>query len=490
MEIIVTLTPEAAPDPLAAIGRPPEGAALVELRLDLFPGIDVPAAVAACPLPVLATLRSAAEGGRGPDESGARLPLLAAARDAGAALIDLELDRDLEALRSLGIAPEQTVLSWHDPAGTPRNLDRIANVMLATPAAFLKLVPTAERLADLAAVLGLYQRARPERRRLIAFAMGPVGVPTRLLAPLLGAPVAFAAWSAGAAAAPGQPTVGRLRAITGHLNGPPQRLFGVVRAEATASLSPVMHGAGFAALGLPYLMVPVGVPDPAELELVFRPAGETLFDRVGLPVGGWAVSTPYKDRAAAAATVAAPRVKRSGSANTLVLRPAAVLADTTDPDGVVGALTAAGVEIAGRTAVVQGTGGAGRAVAVGLDLAGANVRLRGRDDGRTRQVAGTIGVRWLAPDEAPPAGAILVNATPLGSSEDDLLPFTEAEVAGSTAVVDMVYGSRPPALAAIAGARYVDGRSVLARQGFAQFAAFTGQLPPKDAMLASIRSTD
>jgi len=170
-----------------------------------------------------------------------------------------------------------------------------------------------------------------------------------------------------------------------------------------------------------------------------------------------------------------------------VLRPAAVLADTTDPDGVVGALTAAGVEIAGRTAVVQGTGGAGRAVAVGLDLAGANVRLRGRDDSHTRQVAGTIGVRWLAPDELPPAGAILVNATPLGLSPDDPLPFTKAEVESAAAIVDMVYGSRPPALAEIAGARYVDGRSVLACQGFAQFAAFTGQLPPKDAMLAAIR---
>ena len=487
MEIIVTLTPEAASDPLAAIGRPPEGAALVELRLDLLPEIDVPAAVAACPLPVLATLLSAAEGGRGPDGSAARLPLLAAARDAGAALIDLELDRDLEALRSLGIAPEQTVLSWHDPSGTPRNLDRIAAVMLATPAAFLKLVPTAARLADLAAVLGLYQRPRPERARLIAFAMGPIGVPTRLLAPLLGAPIAYCAWSAGAPAAPGQPTASRLRAIAGHLSGPPQRLFGVVRAEATASLSPVMHGAGFAAAGLPYLMVPVGVPDPAELDLLFRPAGETLFDRVGLPVGGWAVSTPYKDRAATAATVAAPRVKRCGSANTLVLRPGAVLADTTDPDGVVGALTAAGVEIAGRTAVVQGTGGAGRAVAVGLDLAGANVRLRGRDDARTCQVADAIGVGWLRSGEAPLPDSLLVNATPLGASQDDPLPFAEREVEGSAAVVDMVYGNHTPPLAAAAGSRYVDGRAVLACQGFAQFAAFTGQLPPKEAMLAAVR---
>jgi 3-dehydroquinate dehydratase/shikimate dehydrogenase len=488
MEIIVTLTPEAAEDPLAALGRPPEGAALVELRVDLFPGLDLRAAVAACPLPVLVTLRSAAEGGHGPNESAERQQLLAAARDAGAALIDLELDRDLDALRTLGIAPEQMVLSWHDPSGTPRNLERVATVMMATPAAFVKVVPTAGGLADLAAVLGLYERERPERRRLIAFAMGPVGVPTRLLAPLLGAPVAFAAWADGAAAAAGQLTAGRLRAIAGHLSGPPQRLFGVVRADATRSLSPVMHGAGFATLGLPYLMVPVGVPDPAELDLVFRPAGETLFDRAGLPVGGWAVSTPYKDRAAAAATVAAPRVKRCGAANTLVLRPGAVLADTTDPDGVVGALTAAGHQVAGRTALVQGTGGAGRAVAVGLDLAGAEVRLRGRDDGRTREAAAAIGVGWLAPGEAPRPGSILVNATPLGSSADDPLPFTEAEVESAAAVVDMVYGSRPPALAEIAGSRYIDGRAVLACQGFAQFAAFTGQLPPKDAMLAALHS--
>jgi len=490
MEIIVTLMPEAAEDPLAAIARPPEGAALVELRLDLFPGIDVRAAVGACPLPVLATLRSAAEGGRGPDGSAERLPVLAAARDAGAALVDLELDRDLEALRSLGVAAEQVVLSWHDPAGTPRNLERVATVMLSTPAAFVKVVPTATGLADIGAVLGLYQRPRPERRRLIAFAMGPVGVPTRFLAPLLGAPVGFAAWAAGTEAAPGQPTAERLRAVAGHLGGPPQRLFGVVRADATRSLSPVMHGAGFAAAGLPYLMVPVGVPDPAQLELLLRPAGETLFDRVGLPVGGWAVSTPYKVHAAAAATVTAPRVKRCGAANTLVLRPGAVLADTTDPDGVVGALTAAGHQVAGRIAVVQGTGGAARAIALGLDLAGAEVRLRGRDDRRTAGVAAKIGVGRMRADETAPAGAILVNATPLGSSPDDPLPFAEAEVEAAAAVVDMVYGGGIPRLAAFAGARYVDGIAVLACQGFAQFAAFTGCLPPKDAMLSALRSTD
>jgi len=137
--------------------------------------------------------------------------------------------------------------------------------------------------------------------------------------------------------------------------------------------------------------------------------------------------------------------------------------------------------------VVQGTGGAARAVAVGLDLAGANVRLRGRDDARTCQVADAIGVGWLRSGEAPLPDSLLVNATPLGASQDDPLPFAEREVEGSAAVVDMVYGNHTPPLAAAAGSRYVDGRAVLACQGFAQFAAFTGQLPPKEAMLAAVR---
>jgi shikimate 5-dehydrogenase len=53
----------------------------------------------------------------------------------------------------------------------------------------------------------------------------------------------------------------------------------------------------------------------------------------------------------------------------------------------------------------------------------------------------------------------------------------------------MVYGPHQPALAELAaasGTPYVDGRTVLAHQGFAQFAAFTGELPPKEAMLEAI----
>ena len=115
MNWIVSLTPDVSDNPLAALAAPPDGASVIELRLDLFPDLDLRAAISASPLPVLATLRSTAEGGRGSDDPASRAGILTAARDAGAALIDLENARDAHLIDALGLTPEQVVLSWHDP---------------------------------------------------------------------------------------------------------------------------------------------------------------------------------------------------------------------------------------------------------------------------------------------------------------------------------------------------------------------------------------
>jgi shikimate dehydrogenase len=123
---------------------------------------------------------------------------------------------------------------------------------------------------------------------------------------------------------------------------------------------------------------------------------------------------------------------------------------------------------------------------VGLYLAGAEVFLRGRDGGRTRVAADEIEVGALEPGALPDQPAILVNATPLGMRAGDASPFDAGEVKGALAVVDMVYGPEETALVAFAraaGLPAADGLTVLAQQGFAQHAAFTGTLPPKAAML-------
>jgi len=488
MDWIVSLTPEVSEDPLEAVARPPEGASIIEVRADLFPGIDLRAAIRACPLPVLVTLRSSAEGGKGPTDPDERRVALEAAHEAGAALIDLEFERDGGLIRALGLAPERVVLSWHDPNGTPKGLEDIAGRMLETPARWVKVVSTAASVADLVAILGLHQRfndLRRPRRRLIALAMGGPGMASRYLAPLLGPSLSYAAWSEGAEAAPGQLTIDHTTAVISHLNGRPQRMYGVVGTDVSRSLSPPLHAAAFRELGLPYLMLPVSVPDAAELADLFVPRGDTCFDRVGLHAHGWAVTTPYKDEAAAAANLAAPRVQRAGAANTLVLGVGKVVAENTDADGIVGSLVTLGFEPMGRRAVVQGTGGAARGAAVGLHLAGADVVMRSRSDERARETAGRIGVGWCGADTVPKDAAILVNATPLGRDPAEPCPFSEAEISNAEAAVDMVYADQPTALVAQAGElglAVADGLEVLLHQGIAQFAAFTQTVPPRDEM--------
>jgi shikimate dehydrogenase/3-dehydroquinate dehydratase type I len=442
---------------------------------------------------VLATLRSQAEGGEGPNDPATRAKIIGAARDAGAALLDLEFQRDASLLSDLGLAPEATILSWHDPEGTPDGLAEIAGNLFDSPARWVKVVPSATRVAEMVAVLDLHQRfngGRSHQRRLMTFAMGAPGLASRYLAPLLGPPIGFAAWSDDAPAAPGQLSIDLTEAVIGHLGGPPQQLYGVVGADVTGSLSPILHAAGYRSLDLPYLLLPISVPDPDELVDIFGPRGTTPFDHVGLEARGWAVTTPYKEEAAAAADHHAPRVLRAGAANTLILGDQNVMAENTDADGVAGSLVSLDLDPRGRTAVVQGTGGAARGAAIGLHLAGANVALRGRSAERTRITAETMGVEWYGPNDRAPEAAILVNATPVGRESGESGPFTEDEITNAAAVVDMVYGGHTTEL--VARARELelpvaDGREVLLHQGIAQFAAFTQRVPPKDAMRAALR---
>ncbi len=98
-------------------------------------------------------------------------------------------------------------------------------------------------------------------------------------------------------------------------------------------------------------------------------------------------------------------------------------------------------------------------------------------------------ISWCDPAERAPEEAVLVNATPVGSSAGETGIFSDQEIADATAVVDMVYGGQTTNL--IARARELklpaaDGREVLLHQGIAQFAAFTQRVPPKEAMRAAL----
>lgn len=490
MEIIASYVPSEGADPVEELRRPPNGATMVELRADLLPQfVKIGDLVAASPLPVVLTLRSRSEGGRGPDGADERRSFFASALGLPVAFFDLEAVRDIPLLES-GIPRERVILSRHF-VDVPSDLEEQAKACLELGTRFVKLVATANDLADALRVVSLcraFEHGDRGSRRGIVFASGEPGRLTRLLGPLLGAAVAYAAWSDDRPAAAGQLSALDLRSLTGHLGGRPRRLYGVVGTRVSGSLSPRMHAAAYRAMGLPNLMVPIEVGLEAELDELIAPLGASCFDSLGLPLGGLAVTMPWKGAAARRCALLAPRAERCAAVNTVIPRPGKILGDCTDIDGINGVLRDAGVDPRGLRAMVLGTGGAARAAAVGLQLAGAEVAIGGRNPDAARRLA-----EHLAVAVSEPSGSVscdvIVNATPAGREGETDGIIADVRAPEGAVVIDLPYAVGPTGLEVLAarnGWHYIGGREVLLFQGISQFAAMNQVAPPVTAMAAAL----
>ena len=236
-------------------------------------------------------------------------------------------------------------------------------------------------------------------------------------------------------------------------------LVGLLGWPTSHSLSPRMHNAGFAALGLDWAYVPL--PTPPEL------LGDAVRGLVATGFAGANVTIPHKQAVLGLCDELDDVATRGGSVNTLVIREGEVLGSSTD-----GLAVTSQLEAKGLRALVLGAGGASRAVAAALEHEGAEVVVRGRRD------AG-----W------PPSADgfdVLVNATPV---KEELLVAPRAGMQ----VVDLAYlpDGRPTALIAAARALdchpCVDGLDVLLAQGAASFERWTGGPAPLVAMRDAVR---
>ncbi|HUF77483.1 MAG TPA: type I 3-dehydroquinate dehydratase [Thermoanaerobaculia bacterium] len=483
--LIATLTRPPAPGDSALL---PDGVDWVELRADVA-GEPEPRVADALARELAGglvyTLRSRAEGGAGPDDPARRAErlVLAGARASLYALVDLEADRDLHPEVLEAIPPERRLLSWHGPASSVAAIEERIEAMTRTPARLYKLVIAAAQPGEeLAPLLAL---AAAGRRDVVAFASGQAGAWTRLVAPRLGAPVAYGAFPGEDPAAPGQPGVDRLVADYGLPELPPvEALYGIVGRPVIHSLSPRLHNRAYRALGIHALYLPFHAERFGDFWLEVVEDGRLA--ELGLPLRGLSVTSPYKEAALAVAGAPSPRAQVVAAANTLIETDGVWEAESTDPEGVVLPLRRLGVELAGLPVAVVGAGGAGRSAVVGLKEAGARVTLVNRSEERGRQVAADLGVAF-APLAGFGAGAelesfgVVVHATTLGRDPSDPLPFDPGRLRAAAVLVDLVYlEGETPLLAAAraAGRRAVDGREVLIYQALEQFRLMTGRELP------------
>jgi len=240
-----------------------------------------------------------------------------------------------------------------------------------------------------------------------------------------------------------------------------------------------MQGAAFAAAGL-------------DARYVKLPLPAALFDETvrALPGSGYCgvnVTIPHKQAALRLADDATPTALAVGAANTLTFDDGRVEADNTDAGGFLAAL---GTSVEGSTAVVLGAGGAARAVVWALKDAGAaHVLVWNRTEARARALAADFGVSVIA---APQPCDALVNATSVGlHAEDDVAELGLDRFEPPPIVADLVYaagGDTPVARwGRRGGARVVDGREMLVRQGALSFERWTGHAAPLDAMRRALR---
>ncbi|HTT68894.1 MAG TPA: shikimate dehydrogenase [Gemmatimonadales bacterium] len=272
----------------------------------------------------------------------------------------------------------------------------------------------------------------------------------------------------------------RIRATT--------RLLAVVGDPVGHSLSPAMHNAAIAALGL----------DAAYLALrTSREAFPELARALVGAGGGLNVTIPFKRAAAGLLDRPSESVRRSGACNTLWADDTALAGDNTD----VSAVRTVASGLAGphpvRRALVLGTGGSARAVAVAVadGWPGAEIAVVSRDGGRAADFAAWgkeagVGVTGVGIGEVSSAD-LIVNATPLGLDQGDPPPIDAATLRrlAPAAVLDLVYARGGTALVRVAreiGIAAADGRGVLVAQGAASFERWFGVPAPVTVMRAAV----
>jgi shikimate dehydrogenase len=271
-----------------------------------------------------------------------------------------------------------------------------------------------------------------------------------------------------------------------------QELVGLFGMPVAENPTGVMVEAAFGALGLDWRYLTIEV------------APEGLADAVrgarAMGFRGFNCTIPHKVAVVEHLDGLSQAAGLIGAVNCVVREGDRLLGENTDGAGFLAALRPRR-DPSGLRAVLLGAGGAARAVAVELALAGAaSITVVNRSPERSRELgallerhAGEVRVEQLAERfEVPPDTDLVVNATSIGlyPDVDAEVPLALEAVAGRALVADVI--PNPPETrflreAAAAGCETLDGLGMLVEQGRIGFRLWTGVEPDADVMRDALR---
>lgn len=272
-------------------------------------------------------------------------------------------------------------------------------------------------------------------------------------------------------------------------------LVGVLGYPVAENPTGVMQEAAFAAAGLAWRYLTIEVP-PKDLADALR--GVRAFGMRGVNL-----TIPHKVAVLAYLDDISPEAKVIGAVNTVRRERNALIGENTDGKGFLrGVRVDAGVDPTDKRVVLLGAGGAARAIATELILAGvSDLLVVNRSAGRGEQMVSQLRAntggnirfeRWEGTFAVTADTDLLVNATSIGLfPEVDAMPDVDLAAAKDDLLVcDAVFNPPQTRLLRAASERglpVLDGLSMLVYQGVIGFRMWTGRDPDEAAMKKALR---
>ncbi len=495
-KICMTLTGKTLGEDLAILENNRNFIDMVELRAD-FLSADERLLIRRFPalagIPCLLTIRRSIDGGQYVEGEGARTVMFARAlsfadsdKSKNFAYVDFEEDFHVPSLQDAALAfGTRIVRSVHDMNNPIKNIAQRLDALRTSGYEIPKIAFMPHSLGDVTDLFNEASKLKDNQHILIA--MGPLGLPSRILAAKLKNYLTFCSSEE---KNEGIANLGHLDPRT--LNevyhftsiNESTKVFGITGWPLSATSSPQLHNSGYQGHNINAVYIPLKTPNVKD--------AVAFADTVD--IRGLSVTVSHKEKVLDCVGEFDDKVKTIGSSNTIVKKDGVWKAYNTDGTGFTSALRdcTGTKDLHGWKVSIIGAGGAAKAIAWAVKSLKAKACVFNRTVSKAVALAEKYGFEYEVLPKEPSEKTVRMlkkysdliiqttsvgmNVPPPSTAENDPLYFFN--FTGKEMLFDIIYvPSVTPLMqrASDVGCKVCNGYDMLRFQGYEQFELFTGE---------------